>query len=58
LEFRQRRWSGGRTHPVHNGLPPLTILVVQRSTGLPDAQFTAASALEFATQQFAVFEFD
>ena len=47
-----------QSYCVEHGLPPLTILVVQQSTGLPGAGFTAASALEFAKQQLAVFELD
>lgn len=47
-----------QSYCVEHGLPPLTILVVQQGTGLPGAGFKAASALEFAKQQLAVFEFD
>jgi hypothetical protein len=39
-------------------LPPLTILVVQTSTGLPGTGFTAASASEYAKAHMKVFRFD
>jgi len=41
-----------------NGLPPLTILVVQQDSGLPGSGFTAASASELASAQARVFAFD
>lgn len=41
-----------------NSLPPLTILVVQESTGLPGSGFNAATAEEYARKQLEVFEFD
>lgn len=40
------------------GLPPLTILVVQQDTGLPGSGFTGAKAEEFAKDQMRVFSFD
>jgi hypothetical protein len=39
-------------------LPPLTILVVQKETGLPGSGFTGAKASEFAKAQTEVFEHD
>jgi len=39
-------------------LPPLTILVVQVSTGLPGSGFTAASVSEYAKAHMKVFRFD
>ena len=39
-------------------LPPLTVLVVQKETGLPGAGFTAAQAVQVATDQSKVFDFD
>lgn len=41
-----------------NGLPPLTILVVQQGSGLPGSGFTGATASEFAKAQSAVFAYD
>jgi hypothetical protein len=41
-----------------SGLPPLTILVVQQSSGLPGSGFTGASASELARAQIAVFAHD
>ena len=41
-----------------NGLPPLTILVVQEGTGLPGSGFSAATAGQFAKKQLEVFAFD
>lgn len=42
---------------VHD-LPPLTLLVVQRETGLPGSGFTGASAPEFARKQAETFAED
>ena len=39
---------------IHN-LPPLTLLVVQRETGLPGSGFTGVGAPEFARSQADVF---
>ena len=39
-------------------LPPLTILVVQKDSGLPGSGFTGATAAEFASALAAVFAFD
>ena len=47
-----------QSYRLFEGLPPLTILVVQQSSGLPGGGFTAAGAAEFAAQQLAVFDFD
>jgi hypothetical protein len=41
-----------------NGLPPLTILVVQQDSGLPGSGFTGTTAPEFAKAQAEVFAFD
>lgn len=41
-----------------SGLPPLTILVVQQSSGLPGSGFTGASASELARAQMTVFAHD
>ncbi len=41
-----------------NKLPPLTILVVQSTTGLPGQGFTAASASDYAKAHMKVFRFD
>ncbi len=38
-----------------NNMPPLTILVVQKETGLPGSGFTGASALDYAKAQIDVF---
>jgi hypothetical protein len=40
------------------GLPPLTILVVQQKSGLPGSGFTGAKATEYAKNQMLVFNFD
>lgn len=40
------------------GLAPLTVLVVQKHTGLPGAGFTAAQAVQTASDQARVFDFD
>jgi len=39
-------------------LPPLMVLVVQKETGLPSTGFTAAQAMQVATDQSKVFDFD
>lgn len=39
-----------------NNIPPLTVLVVSKESGLPSAGFTAAS--DYARAQLGVFEFD
>ncbi|MPY68057.1 hypothetical protein F8S09_15480 [Deinococcus sp. SDU3-2] len=39
-------------------LPPLTVLVVQKDTGLPSSGFTAAQAVQTASDQAKVFSFD
>lgn len=49
--------------PVHEycrqeGLPPLTILVVGDTTGVPGSGFFAVSAEEFAKSQLDVFDHD
>ena len=41
----------------HN-LPPLTVLVVSKETGLPGQGFTAAQAVQVASDQATVFAFD
>lgn len=43
---------------VAQKLPPLTVLVVQKDTGLPGPGFTAAQAVQVATDQSKVFEYD
>ena len=43
---------------VHHKLPPLTVLVVQKSTGLPGEGFTAAQAVQTASDQARVFDYD
>ncbi|MDO4264574.1 MAG: hypothetical protein Q4C67_10295 [Deinococcus sp.] len=43
---------------VARQLPPLTVLVVQKSTGLPGHGFTAAQAAQVASDQAKVFDFD
>lgn len=43
---------------IENRLPPLTILVVQRESGLPGSGFTGATADELASAQARVFAFD
>jgi hypothetical protein len=40
------------------GLPPLTVLVVQQDSGLPGPGFTGASASQFAKAQAEVFSED
>ncbi len=42
---------------LHN-LPPLTILVVQKESGLPGSGFTAAEAVEFTHAMMKVFSTD
>lgn len=42
---------------VH-GLPPLTILVVQKDSGMPGSGFTGASATELASKLQEVFRYD
>jgi len=39
-------------------LPPLTVIVVQKESGLPGSGFTGATAEEFAGALVAVFSFD
>ena len=43
---------------VTHQLPPLTVLVVQKDTGLPGHGFTAAQAVQVASDQAKVFDFD
>lgn len=40
------------------GLPPLTVLAVQKDTGLPGRGFTAAQAVQVASDQAKVFDYD
>lgn len=47
-----------QSYCLTNGLPPLTILVVQEATGLPGPGFSAANAGEYARKQLDVFAFD
>ena len=47
-----------QSYCILNKLPPLTILVVQVSTGMPGSGFTAASASEYAKAHMKVFRFD
>ena len=54
---------GGLLEPIQSfcilkKLPPLTILVVQTSTGMPGSGFTATSASEYAKAHMEVFKFD
>ena len=41
-----------------NGLPPLTVLVVQQESGLPGSGFSGATAEELGKVQMAVFATD
>jgi len=43
---------------LDRNLPPLTVLVVQKDTGLPGVGFTAAQAVQTASDQAKVFSFD
>lgn len=43
---------------ILQGLPPLTVLVVQQESGLPGPGFTGASASDFAKAQSSVFAHD
>ena len=47
-----------QSYCLSNGLPPLTILVVQQESGLPGAGFIGASATDFARAQAEVFSQD
>lgn len=54
---------GGMLDPIQaycvaRKLPPLTVLVVQKDTGLPGSGFTAAQAVQVASDQARVFDFD
>jgi len=40
------------------GMPPLTILVVQQKTGLPGSGFTGAKVPEYGENRMKVFSFD
>ncbi len=39
-------------------LPPLTLLVVQKKTGLPGSGFVGAKAADYARDQMQIFEYD
>jgi hypothetical protein len=43
---------------LSEGLPPLTILVVQKDSGMPGSGFTGSSASQFAQSQAEVFDKD
>lgn len=47
-----------QSYCILEGLPPLTILIVQQETGLPGSGFTGAKAEEYAKDQMKVFGFD
>jgi hypothetical protein len=47
-----------QSYCILNGLPPLTVLVVQQESGLPGSGFTGASAGELASSQARVFAFN
>ena len=47
-----------QSYCITNGLPPLTILVVQQESGLPGPGFTGASASDLGKAQMAVFSMD
>lgn len=47
-----------QSYCILNGLPPLTVLVVQQESGLPGSGFTGASANELASAQARVFTFN
>jgi hypothetical protein len=47
-----------QSYCIANGLPPLTVLVVQQESGLPGPGFTGASASQFAKSQADVFALD
>ena len=47
-----------QTYCVANKLPPLTVLVVQKDTGLPGSGFTAAQAAQVASDQARAFDFN
>jgi len=54
---------GGWLEPIQsycilNGLPPLTVLVVQQESGMPGSGFTGASAGDLARAQAQVFAFN
>jgi alkylated DNA nucleotide flippase Atl1 len=54
---------GALLDPIHsyclnNNLPPLTVLVVQRETGLPGPGFTSTTLDSFGQAQSQVFAFD
>jgi alkylated DNA nucleotide flippase Atl1 len=47
-----------QSYCIAQGLPPLTVLVVQQESGLPGSGFTGASASQFASAQAEVFAKD
>lgn len=47
-----------QSYCLQHQLPPLTILVVQKQTGLPGLGFSAASAQDYAKEQMRVFRED
>jgi len=47
-----------QSYCIVQGLPPLTILVVQQDSGLPGSGFTGATASQFACAQADVFSKD
>ena len=47
-----------QSYCLQNALPPLTILVVQKESGIPGAGFTGASASDLASAQAKVFSFN
>lgn len=47
-----------QSYCIINGLPPLTVLVVQQESGMPGSGFTGASARDLAKEQARVFSFN
>ena len=47
-----------QSYCLMNQLPPLTILVVRQSTGLPGSGFTGAAAEELTQNQISVFSYN
>lgn len=47
-----------QSYCIVEGLPPLTILVVQQESGLPGSGFTGAKATEYAKDQMKVFGYN
>ena len=47
-----------QSYCIINGLPPLTVLVVQQESGMPGSGFTGASAGDLAKEQARVFSYN